>query len=109
MCNYNNIEIQPCYTIEPICWDFSHTRLIFYFFFYFKAETDEYVVEMQNRVQSVAHAEAELQQMNSLLQDLESSMNNTRLRQEEVRSTLTSTWVSGFKSLSFHLFQRRSI
>ncbi|XP_032404487.1 kinetochore protein Nuf2-like [Xiphophorus hellerii] len=52
------------------------------------AETDEYVVEMQNRVQSVAHAEAELQQMNSLLQDLESSMNNTRLRQEEYQELL---------------------
>uniref|UniRef100_A0A3B5PXW6 UF2 component of NDC80 kinetochore complex n=1 Tax=Xiphophorus maculatus TaxID=8083 RepID=A0A3B5PXW6_XIPMA len=61
------------------------------------AETDEYVVEMQNRVQSVAHAEAELQQMNSLLQDLESSMNNTRLRQEEVRSL--SEWGNMQKEL----------
>lgn len=37
-------------------------------------------------VQSVTHTEAEIQQMFSLLQDLESSMNGTKHRQEEVRS-----------------------
>lgn len=35
-------------------------------------------------VQSVTHTEAEIQQMFGLLQDLESSMNGTKLRQEEV-------------------------
>lgn len=35
-------------------------------------------------VQSVSHTEAEIQQMLNLLQDLESSMNNTKQRQEEV-------------------------
>uniref|UniRef100_A0A3Q1HI34 Kinetochore protein Nuf2 N-terminal domain-containing protein n=1 Tax=Anabas testudineus TaxID=64144 RepID=A0A3Q1HI34_ANATE len=46
-------------------------------------ETDERVVELQNMVQSVTHTEAEIQQMLNLLQDLESSMNNTKQRQEE--------------------------
>lgn len=35
-------------------------------------------------VQSVTHTEAEIQQMFNLLQDLESSMNGTKHRQEEV-------------------------
>ncbi|XP_070759425.1 kinetochore protein Nuf2 [Enoplosus armatus] len=46
-------------------------------------ETDERVVELQSMVQSVTHTEAEIQQMYNLLQDLESSMNNTKQRQEE--------------------------
>lgn len=41
-------------------------------------------------VQSVTHTEAEIQQMYSLLQDLESSMNNTKQRQEEVWSQCRS-------------------
>lgn len=35
-------------------------------------------------VQSVTHTEAEIQQMYNLLLDLESSMNNTKQRQEQV-------------------------
>ncbi|XP_078103786.1 kinetochore protein Nuf2 [Sander vitreus] len=46
-------------------------------------ETDERVVELQNLVQSVTQTEAEIQQMYNLLQDLESSMNNTKQQQEE--------------------------
>ncbi|XP_045931161.1 kinetochore protein Nuf2 [Micropterus dolomieu] len=46
-------------------------------------ETDERVVELQNMVQTVTQTEAEIQQMYHLLQDLESSMNNTKQRQEE--------------------------
>ncbi|XP_031731811.1 kinetochore protein Nuf2 [Anarhichas minor] len=46
-------------------------------------ETDEHMVELQNMVQSVTHTEAEIQQMFNLLQDLESSMNNTKQRAEE--------------------------
>ncbi|KAG7999456.1 Kinetochore protein Nuf2 [Nibea albiflora] len=46
-------------------------------------ETDGCVVELQGMVQNVTHSEAEIQQMLNLLQDLESSMNNTKQRQEE--------------------------
>ncbi|KAK5599134.1 hypothetical protein CRENBAI_025692 [Crenichthys baileyi] len=46
-------------------------------------ETDECAVEMQNRVQNATHSEAEIHQMYVLLQDLESSMNNAKQRQEE--------------------------
>ncbi|TNM88313.1 kinetochore protein Nuf2 [Takifugu flavidus] len=46
-------------------------------------DSDERVVELQNMVQSVTHTEAEIQQMYNLLQDLESSMNGTKHRQEE--------------------------
>uniref|UniRef100_A0A3P8TBA6 UF2 component of NDC80 kinetochore complex n=1 Tax=Amphiprion percula TaxID=161767 RepID=A0A3P8TBA6_AMPPE len=46
-------------------------------------ETDERVVEMQNMVQGETHCEAENQQMYNLLQDLESSMNNAKQRQEK--------------------------
>lgn len=42
------------------------------------------MVELQNMVQSVTHTEAEIQQMYNLLQDLESSMNNSKQLQEEV-------------------------
>lgn len=42
------------------------------------------MVELQGMVQNVTHTEAEIQQMFNLLQDLESSMNNTKQRQEEV-------------------------
>ncbi|XP_054883339.1 kinetochore protein Nuf2 [Poeciliopsis prolifica] len=47
------------------------------------AVTEEYVVEIENRVQSLAHTESEFQQINGMLQDLEISMNNIRLREEE--------------------------
>ncbi|XP_013877730.1 kinetochore protein Nuf2 [Austrofundulus limnaeus] len=46
-------------------------------------DTDERLVELQNMVQGVGHTEAEVQQMFSLLQDLESSMNSTKQLQEE--------------------------
>ncbi|XP_040059612.1 kinetochore protein Nuf2 [Gasterosteus aculeatus] len=46
-------------------------------------ETDERMVEIQNSVQSVTQNEAEIQHMYNLLQDLESSMNNTKQRVEE--------------------------
>ncbi|XP_020481995.2 kinetochore protein Nuf2 [Labrus bergylta] len=46
-------------------------------------ETDERGVELQSMVQSVTHTDTEIQQMYSLLQDLESSMNKTKQRQEE--------------------------
>lgn len=42
------------------------------------------MVEIQNSVQSVTQNEAEIQHMYNLLQDLESSMNNTKQRVEEV-------------------------
>ncbi|CAB1456116.1 unnamed protein product [Pleuronectes platessa] len=45
-------------------------------------EADERAVELQNMVQNVTHTEAEIQQMYNLLQDLESSMNNAKQRQE---------------------------
>ncbi|KAF7648083.1 hypothetical protein LDENG_00162320 [Lucifuga dentata] len=48
-------------------------------------EADERVVELQNSVQNISHVEVEIQQMYNLLQDLESSMNNTKQRQEEHR------------------------
>ncbi len=51
---------------------------------WFQEETDERVVELQSMVQNVTHTEAEIQQMYNLLQDLESSMNNTKQRQEKV-------------------------
>ncbi|KAM9758073.1 kinetochore protein Nuf2 [Menidia menidia] len=51
-------------------------------------ETDERVVELQNMVQGVSHTEAEIQQTYSLLQDLESSMNNTRQQQEKYQELM---------------------
>lgn len=42
-------------------------------------------------VQNMTHTEAEIQQMSNLLQDLESSMNNTKQRQEEVRTETVPT------------------
>lgn len=50
----------------------------------FQEESDERVVELQNMVQIVSHTEAEIQQMYSLLQDLEISMTNSKQRQKEV-------------------------
>lgn len=44
------------------------------------------MVELQSMVQSVTQTEAEIQHMYGLLQDLESSMNNTKQRQEGVHS-----------------------
>lgn len=52
----------------------------------FQEETDDCVVELQNMVQSVAHSEAEIQHMINLLQDLESALNISKQRQEEVCS-----------------------
>lgn len=66
-------------------------------------ETDERIVELQNMMQGVTQTEAEIQQMLSLLQDLETSMNNTKQRQEEVQyrpivmTFITLLW----RSLSF--------
>uniref|UniRef100_A0AAQ6A7M4 Nuf2 DHR10-like domain-containing protein n=1 Tax=Amphiprion ocellaris TaxID=80972 RepID=A0AAQ6A7M4_AMPOC len=51
-------------------------------------ETDERVVEMQNMVQGETHCEAENQQMYNLLQDLESSMNNAKQRQEKYQELM---------------------
>ncbi|XP_059184364.1 kinetochore protein Nuf2 [Centropristis striata] len=51
-------------------------------------ETDERVVELQNMAQSVTHTEAEIQQIYNLLQDLESSMNNTKQQMEEHQELL---------------------
>uniref|UniRef100_A0A3Q3BNR9 UF2 component of NDC80 kinetochore complex n=1 Tax=Kryptolebias marmoratus TaxID=37003 RepID=A0A3Q3BNR9_KRYMA len=46
-------------------------------------DTDERLVELQNMVHGVTHSEAEIQQMFSLLQDLESSMSHSKQQQEE--------------------------
>lgn len=70
---------------EVRCW-------IRFCFHWFQEETDERVVELQNMVQSVTHTEAEIQQMYNLLQDLESSMNNTKQRQEEVWTEHKCSW-----------------
>ncbi|XP_075869442.1 kinetochore protein Nuf2 [Nelusetta ayraudi] len=51
-------------------------------------ETDGCMVELQNMVQNVAHAEAEIQQMLNLLQDLESSFNGAKQRQDEYQELL---------------------
>ncbi|KAM9860088.1 kinetochore protein Nuf2 [Aulostomus maculatus] len=51
-------------------------------------QADEHVVELQSMVQSVSHTEAEVQQMFTLLQDLESSMNNSKQHQEEHQELL---------------------
>lgn len=47
-------------------------------------QADERVVELQSMVQTVGHFEADIQQMYSLLLDLEGSMNDTKQLQEEV-------------------------
>ncbi|TNN79625.1 Kinetochore protein Nuf2 [Liparis tanakae] len=67
-------------------------------------EIDERMVELQNMVQSVTHTEAEIQQMFSLLQDLESSMNNTKQRADE-RGQITDGPLGGAKCNQIH--QRR--
>lgn len=46
---------------------------------------DEYIVELQNKMQSVTQNEAEIQLMYNLLQELQTGMNNTKQRQEEVQ------------------------
>lgn len=51
-------------------------------------------------VQSVTHAEAEIQQMHRLLQDLESSMNSSKQRQEEVGSESAGPRPSGRKHVT---------
>lgn len=55
--------------------------------FFLQEETDGSMVEVQYLVQSVAHAEAEKQQLVNLLQDLESGFNSSKQRQEEVCSS----------------------
>ncbi|KAM4613852.1 kinetochore protein Nuf2 [Polymixia lowei] len=47
--------------------------------------TDERLVELQNTVQGVTHSEVEIQLMYTLLQDLQTGMNNNKQRQEEVQ------------------------
>lgn len=42
------------------------------------------MVELQSRVQNIGHFKAEIQQMYSLLLDLEGSMNETKQLHEEV-------------------------
>lgn len=46
-------------------------------------QVDERMVELQSRVQNIGHFEAEIQQMYSLLLDLEGSMNETKQLHEE--------------------------
>lgn len=46
-------------------------------------DTDGRVVELQSMMQSVTHTEAKLQQMFNLLQDLESSLTNSKQREQE--------------------------
>ncbi|XP_029907777.1 kinetochore protein Nuf2 [Myripristis murdjan] len=46
---------------------------------------DEYIVELQNTMQSVSQGEAEIQLMHNLLLELQTGMNNTKQRQEEVQ------------------------
>ncbi|KAM6980792.1 kinetochore protein Nuf2 [Aplochiton taeniatus] len=48
-------------------------------------QADERLVELQNTVQTVTHNEAEIQLMYKLLQDLQSGMNTTKERHEEVQ------------------------
>lgn len=50
-------------------------------------ETDGSMVDLQYMVQSVAYAEAEIQHIVNMLQDLESSFNGSKQRQEEVGSS----------------------
>ncbi|XP_053724257.1 kinetochore protein Nuf2-like isoform X1 [Synchiropus splendidus] len=52
-------------------------------------QTDERVVELQTMAQSVTHAELEVQQIMSFLQDLESSMNKCKQRQEANQEQMT--------------------
>ncbi|KAJ4927486.1 hypothetical protein JOQ06_015213 [Pogonophryne albipinna] len=51
-------------------------------------DTDGRVVELQSMMQSVTHTEAKLQQMFNLLQDLESSMTNSKQREQERQSEM---------------------
>lgn len=50
-----------------------------------KEQADERLVELQNTVQTMTHKEAEIQLMYKLLQDLQSSMNTSKERHEEVQ------------------------
>ncbi|KAM9813694.1 kinetochore protein Nuf2-like [Neosynchiropus ocellatus] len=52
-------------------------------------QTDERVVELQTMAQSVTHAELEVQQTMSLLQDLESSMSKCKQRHEASQELMT--------------------
>lgn len=70
-------------------------------------DTDELLVELQNSVQSVSHTEAEIQQLFSLLQDLESGMNTSKQRQEEV-CPQSNHHVSG-RSSTFNLYLKKSV
>lgn len=60
---------------------------------FLQEETDGCMVELQNMVQNVTHAETEIQQMVNLLQDLENAFNASKQRQEEVRSSTQQTFV----------------
>ncbi|KAM3877997.1 kinetochore protein Nuf2 [Diretmus argenteus] len=50
-----------------------------------REHSDERAVELQNTVQGVTHSEAEIQLMYTLLQDLQSSLINSKQREEEVQ------------------------
>lgn len=70
-----------------MAWQVSDKLEFCSVFGFLQEETDGCMVELQNMVQSVAHAEAEIQQMVNLLQDLESGFNGSKQRQEEVSSS----------------------
>ncbi|KAJ7994396.1 hypothetical protein DPEC_G00248850 [Dallia pectoralis] len=53
-------------------------------------QADERLVELQGNVHGVTHSEAEIQLMFQLLQDLETSINKTKLHQEEVQELVCS-------------------
>ncbi|XP_033939847.1 kinetochore protein Nuf2 isoform X2 [Pseudochaenichthys georgianus] len=61
-------------------------------------DTDGRVVELQSMMQSVTHTEAKLQQMFNLLQDLESSMTNSKQREQE-HQELTAQYEKKLKEL----------
>ncbi|KAK5934652.1 hypothetical protein CgunFtcFv8_015029 [Champsocephalus gunnari] len=61
-------------------------------------DADGRVVELQSMMQSVSHTEAKLQQMFNLLQDLESSMTNSKQREQE-HQELTAQYEKKLKEL----------
>lgn len=69
----------------------------------FQTDTDECVMEMQNRVESVKHAEAQFQQLIILLQDLERGLNANKQLQDEV-GCCTGPAVGGSGSVQMLLF-----
>lgn len=78
---------------SPVALQVSNNFQFWFFVCFLQEETDSCMVELQDMVQSVAHAEAEIQQMLNLLQDLESGFNGSKQRQEEVRSSTQSILV----------------